>query len=89
MGRSYGGFGFFALVFIHEVRVQSELREVFWSCAGEFEAPDLGTELCVGFFGQVDRPKVLDSAGRVCDSEFFCAVPGGLGNLLPSFSGEL
>lgn len=48
--------------------MQCELRMIFWSCAGQFEAPDLGTVLCIGFFGQVDRSEIFDTAGRVGDA---------------------
>lgn len=75
-----GAFGFFALIFIHEMGVQGELGVIIGSCAGEFEAPDLGSVLRIGFFGQVDWPKIFDSAGGVDDAKFFGAVPGGLGN---------
>ena len=80
MGCPGGAFGFFALMFIHEVGVQGELGEVFGSCTGEFEAPDLSPVLGVGFFSQVDRPKIFDSATGVDDAKFLSAVPGGLGN---------
>lgn len=66
--------------------MQREVREIFRSGAGEFKAPNLGTVFRVGFFGEIQRPKIFNAACRVYDAEIFCAVPSRLGDGLPGFS---